>query len=143
MDDATTAASPCLGSGYLLPSGECTLFACPDGYYRHLKTCQPCDSSCLSCSGPGSSECLACPSDHYINQGVCHPRQAVAPSNFEVLELHSADPLLAPGDRDGSAALPFLDLRDAITRANELAAPFLATNVTIFLSKGPHFVPLE
>ena len=60
----------------------------------------------------------------------------------ELYVIHSADPLLPHGQRDGSAAKPFLDLRDAITQASELSAPFFSAEATIFLSKGTHFVPL-
>ena len=46
--------------------------------------------------------------------------------------------------RDGSEALPFLDLRDALLRARELSAPFIGATVTIYLAGlGSHFVPLE
>ena len=50
---------------------------------------------------------------------------------------------LPHSQRDGSEAKPFLDIRDPLIRAQELAAPYSNTNVTIYLLKGTHFVPLE
>ena len=57
--------------------------------------------------------------------------------------IHTADPGLNPSERDGSSTHPFLDLRDAIVRATELSAAYLSANATLFISKGPHFIPLE
>ena len=47
-------------------------------------------------------------------------------------------------DTDGSLAKPFLDLRDALRRADELAAPFTAASVTIYLSSADwHSLPVD
>ena len=39
--------------------------------------------------------------------------------------------------------LPFLDLRDALLRADELASPYSSASVTVFLTKGTHFITKE
>ena len=50
---------------------------------------------------------------------------------------------LPHSQRDGSETKPFLDIRDAMIRAQELAAPNTSAIVSIYLLKGTHFVPLE
>ena len=143
VDPEIMSASPCPNEGHLLlPSGDCTLFGCPEGYYRQNKTCIQCDISCRSCSGPGPSECFSCPADYYLNQGACIEKSSSAQSAFDVFVIHSVDPNTHASQQDGSAALPFLDLRDGLIRAQELAAPWTSANVTIFMSKGPHYIPL-
>ena len=74
-------ASSCEGDSWLLPSGECSLFGCPAGYFRSSSAtaCSQCDAACSECSGPSSSECLACSSSHYLNKlngqaGDCHAK---------------------------------------------------------------------
>ncbi|KAL4469881.1 hypothetical protein ABPG72_011102 [Tetrahymena utriculariae] len=47
-------------------STSCTI--CKQGYYLNGNICSPCDSSCLSCFGPGSNNCLICQqSGYYIS----------------------------------------------------------------------------
>ncbi len=45
-------------------------------------------------------------------------------------------------ERDGSHDNPFIDLRDALARAHELAAPHQGAIVTILLTRGTHFILL-
>ncbi|KAL4456740.1 hypothetical protein ABPG73_014766 [Tetrahymena malaccensis] len=44
--------------GYFLSSNQCTL--CFQGYYLNGNQCLQCDSSCLSCNGPGPNNCVIC-----------------------------------------------------------------------------------
>lgn len=46
-------------------------------------------------------------------------------------------------DRDGSPDNPYIDLRDAISRAAELAAPVNQAIVTIYLTRGEHYILLD
>ena len=72
------------------------------------------------------------------------------PPSFEIFVSPIAD-IVADGtgapilhsQRDGSESKPFLDIRDAMIRAQELAAPNTSAIVSIYLLKGTHFVPLE
>ena len=43
-------------------------------------------------------------------------------------------------NREGTEANPFINLMDAIRKADELAAPYFGSSVTISLSPGEHFV---
>lgn len=44
---------------------------CKDGWYSVFDRCSRCDSSCGTCSGPSSSNCLTCPTGSRLNNGVC------------------------------------------------------------------------
>ncbi len=48
-------------SGYFLYQGVCGA-TCPAGYYgdSSSKSCQPCDSNCLTCTGAGATSCILC-----------------------------------------------------------------------------------
>lgn len=46
-------------------------------------------------------------------------------------------------ERDGSLSNPFIDVRDALAKANELASSHSNAAITIYLTKGTHFVLLE
>ena len=46
-------------------------------------------------------------------------------------------------NRTGSFDNPFADLRDALRRGGELASKYTHASVTIFLTKGTHFILLE
>ena len=66
-------ASDCLSciSGFFLqniPGPSNCESTCPDGFYSDTatKTCLPCGSDCIKCSGPSSNECLSCPSGTYL-----------------------------------------------------------------------------
>jgi proprotein convertase subtilisin/kexin type 5 len=63
-----TTATNCLSCGlsvgsqmFLNPSATCVV-NCPSKYYPESisKTCLPCDSSCLTCSGPLATNCISC-----------------------------------------------------------------------------------
>ena len=70
-------------SGYYIISGVCrqcdvnshysnTAFTCVcnDGYYGTWSQCSACSSTCLTCSGPNTNQCISCPSNSPLN-GVC------------------------------------------------------------------------
>lgn len=59
-----TACSP----GYFLDSSNSCQIACPAGYYKNnlALTCDPCDSSCKTCSGPTKDECFSCNDGYYL-----------------------------------------------------------------------------
>ena len=53
----------------------------------------------------------------------------------------AADITRIPALRDGSLVTPFIDLTDALTRAQELAAPYTSTvQVNIYLTAGSHYL---
>lgn len=35
------------------------------------KVCLPCDTSCLTCSGPSNNECTSCATGEILINGVC------------------------------------------------------------------------
>ncbi|XP_062403414.1 furin (paired basic amino acid cleaving enzyme) b [Sardina pilchardus] len=48
-----------------------------------VQACLPCHSSCLTCSGPGPSDCLSCPTHSHVLLGAClnqSPVQRKSPS---------------------------------------------------------------
>ena len=48
---------------------------CPDNTFADTKRyCQPCDTTCSTCSGPNNGNCLTCVSPLYYNQGKCDIR---------------------------------------------------------------------
>ena len=47
---------------------------------------------------------------------------------------------LLNSERNGSDSNPFVNLRDALVKADEIAAPFSGHNVTILLSPGTHHI---
>ena len=48
---------------------------CPSNYFLDLlwNICRQCDSSCISCNGPTSLNCTACPSHFYAYDNECNP----------------------------------------------------------------------
>lgn len=79
-----SACASCFGSarsqcrscavGYKLHGSECLLdLNCPQGQYTDQQRgiCQPCDSSCGSCSGAGESACTTCAFGLVRNDKVC------------------------------------------------------------------------
>ena len=148
MDSVTSA---CTGWSWQLLSGECTLFGCPAGYYRSsaAKQCAQCDGTCSECAGPSPSDCLACPSTHYLNiingqAGDCHEKTTPSNSSESTFQLYVSANATFLADTDGSMAKPFLDLRDAIRRSDELAAPFTSATLIIYLlAANWHSIPLD
>lgn len=70
-----TISTNCTGCGrsaagiYLyLSSGAC-LATCPDGYYPKISTstCEQCDSSCHTCFGSSTTQCLTCTSGSWLS----------------------------------------------------------------------------
>ena len=70
--------------GYYIITGTCQLCdfnsvysntqltcVCKDGYFGTWNQCSRCDSSCARCSGPGSNQCLTCPSGSSFTSGYC------------------------------------------------------------------------
>ena len=74
------ACSQCTGSGntqcqacnsgyFLQPSSTTCLDSCPStGYFKNSThhMCDPCDESCLTCTGPAFSDCPSCSSGYYL-----------------------------------------------------------------------------
>ncbi|EAR90506.3 zinc finger lsd1 subclass family protein (macronuclear) [Tetrahymena thermophila SB210] len=72
-------------SGYrFLTSNKC-LINCPSNTFPNIQTnnniCQPCDSSCKTCDGPNSNNCLSCNAPQFFLQSTktcvlsCNPNQ--------------------------------------------------------------------
>ncbi|KAL4456738.1 hypothetical protein ABPG73_014764 [Tetrahymena malaccensis] len=59
---------------------------CSDGYYLNGSVCSQCDPSCLSCSGPTSSDCIICKQQgYYIStrlNNICTSQCDVSQSQF-------------------------------------------------------------
>lgn len=71
-------------TGYFIIGGTCMLCdvnsyysntqftcVCNNGYFGTWSQCSKCDSSCATCSGPGSNQCLTCSSSAVFNNGFC------------------------------------------------------------------------
>jgi len=50
---------------------ECPSIGTFSGVVGSVATCVTCESSCLTCGGPGSTDCLSCASDKYYDAGTC------------------------------------------------------------------------
>ena len=79
MDDATHSQTACNPTSFVMPTGECSSFACPKGYYREAsnKSCLPCEASCKECGGPLETDCYACEAGYYLqfdgsSRGKCY-----------------------------------------------------------------------
>lgn len=58
----------CISTHYLLED-RC-VEQCPDGYFKLLQVCAPCDEKCETCEDTEDS-CLTCPSNRYLHEGEC------------------------------------------------------------------------
>ncbi|SGY76706.1 BQ5605_C005g03509 [Microbotryum silenes-dioicae] len=69
-----TTCLTCPTSRPVLSSGRC-LLACSSSQYYDTSSisCQSCSSTCGTCSGPGTSDCLSCPSgsNTVLSSGAC------------------------------------------------------------------------
>jgi proprotein convertase subtilisin/kexin type 5 len=64
----------CPGVNNLLTNstGGYCLATCPStGYVQVGTTCQPCDSTCITCNGVSSNQCATCQSGYYLYNGYC------------------------------------------------------------------------
>lgn len=65
----------CPGVNNLLTNstGGYCLGTCPtaSGYVKVGTTCQPCDSTCITCNGIDASQCSTCQSSYYLYNGYC------------------------------------------------------------------------
>ena len=75
---AATDCLSCTVEAYPFLHGATCVAACPDaGYYSDVAidaeqaSCAACASSCLTCSGSASADCLTCPSGSYLDDGSC------------------------------------------------------------------------
>ncbi|ESU42163.1 Variant-specific surface protein, partial [Giardia duodenalis] len=78
--DKEDVCEACTSSKKLTPTGQC-VDSCDKlgNYYADGNVCQPCDSSCASCSTAGANKCLSCPAgkalkytdETPINGGSC------------------------------------------------------------------------
>jgi len=71
--DKCTACSP--SRPVLSSNGRCLLTCGKNQFYDTSSggtgACAQCDSSCATCTGPGSSNCLSCPSGRVLHGGTC------------------------------------------------------------------------
>lgn len=65
---SSTECLSCAGNLYFNSSANTCVYNCPDGSYSNTSdnTCSLCDSSCATCSGGVSSDCLLCPSASFF-----------------------------------------------------------------------------
>lgn len=61
----------CLSGFFFNPLTAACDSSCPDGYFADpvSRACVPCDSACLTCTGPGPSSCSSC-SPHFFSSGA-------------------------------------------------------------------------
>eukprot|EP00347_Sterkiella_histriomuscorum_P010294 403376857 len=69
---SSTYCTSCIYGPFQLNNGECTYFTCLDTQYRAIRpqlSCFECDSTCLTCQGESSFDCLSCrPKDQFVAQ---------------------------------------------------------------------------
>ena len=102
--------------------------------------------------GSEVDQCVECRADSFLwmyddfsRSGRCLPKTSatitfylIVSNLFSVVENGTPNQL-----RDGSLKNPFIDLRDAVSRAIELGAPHSNAKVTVLLTKGVHFITQE
>ncbi|XP_045923579.1 proprotein convertase subtilisin/kexin type 5-like [Micropterus dolomieu] len=71
-DREDSCLSCALGLIYLRKEGRC-LPSCPQGYYHDIahRTCEPCHTSCRTCSGKDSQSCGSCYPGYLLSDGLC------------------------------------------------------------------------
>ncbi|XP_004591833.2 proprotein convertase subtilisin/kexin type 5 isoform X2 [Ochotona princeps] len=62
--------------GYFMEDGRCVQSCSISHYSDHTsengqKFCKRCDTSCLTCNGPGFKNCTSCPSGYLLDLGTC------------------------------------------------------------------------
>ncbi|KAM4877564.1 proprotein convertase subtilisin/kexin type 5 isoform 1-T1 [Thomomys bottae] len=75
---AGAGADGCINctEGYFMEEGRCVQ-SCSISYYldrsseNTYKSCRKCDTSCLTCNGPGFKNCTSCPSGYLLDLGTC------------------------------------------------------------------------
>ncbi|XP_032146778.1 proprotein convertase subtilisin/kexin type 5 isoform X1 [Sapajus apella] len=75
---AGAGADGCINctEGYFMEDGRCVQ-SCSISYYldhsseNGYKSCKKCDTSCLTCNGPGFKNCTSCPSGYLLDLGMC------------------------------------------------------------------------
>uniref|UniRef100_A0A8C2YIS2 Proprotein convertase subtilisin/kexin type 5 n=1 Tax=Chinchilla lanigera TaxID=34839 RepID=A0A8C2YIS2_CHILA len=75
---AGAGADGCINctEGYFMEEGRCVQ-SCSISYYldhsaeHGYKSCKRCDTSCLTCNGPGFKNCTSCPSGYLLDLGMC------------------------------------------------------------------------
>ena len=69
-----TSCLSCKTGTYLLPSNNSCVACTVAGYYQDATSqqCLACSSSCKTCSGPTSSDCLSCNSTYNLLNGTCY-----------------------------------------------------------------------
>ncbi|KAM6183383.1 proprotein convertase subtilisin/kexin type 5 isoform 2-T2 [Erethizon dorsatum] len=75
---AGAGADGCINctEGYFMEEGRCVP-SCSISYYldhsaeHGYKSCKRCDTSCLTCNGPGFKNCTSCPSGYLLDLGLC------------------------------------------------------------------------
>ncbi|CAG9317242.1 unnamed protein product [Blepharisma stoltei] len=70
ISDSPICYSSC-PSGYVLLTGTTTCAKCASNQFISSGSCVNCDSSCLTCSGSSSSQCLSCASGYTLVSGTC------------------------------------------------------------------------
>ncbi|XP_069891868.1 proprotein convertase subtilisin/kexin type 5 isoform X2 [Dipodomys merriami] len=75
---AGAGADGCINctEGYFMEERRCVQ-SCSISYYldhsseNAYKSCRKCDTSCLTCNGPGFKNCTSCPSGYLLDLGAC------------------------------------------------------------------------
>lgn len=72
--DTTGKCGACAQGSFFNPTDSICYQPCPVGTYGHEGhwVCIPCDSSCLTCAGPTTSDCLSCAPSTYLVYSSCY-----------------------------------------------------------------------
>ncbi len=98
--------------------------------------------------GPSQQQCHSCKRGDYLDRQT-DERAGECLAKREVRSLHSlvvsnVISVIENGNhsdsRDGTPTNPFIDMRDALKKAQELAGPFTRVAVEELLTKGSHFI---
>ncbi len=107
-------------------------------------SCQACPAHCLDCDSTGTT-CYSCANGYYFDVAAqqCLAKSAPPPSSVLRLFVAAGSEPSSPNSHSGQADDPFFDLRDALSYANEVAAPFTTYEVVVYLEKGIHYITLR
>ncbi|CDW79376.1 UNKNOWN [Stylonychia lemnae] len=150
VDLTSISCQSCI-NGYYDQSLGC-LSKCPIGFFGvaqyskrgfiETSSCQICNSSCEECVS--NQYCSSCPRNYYLEKfsysksyGYCKLKEL----NYITTTLYvtNDDITVDVQNLDGSEALPFGDLEDAIERAYEIAAPYKHALITIYLKESANY----
>ncbi|CDW75099.1 UNKNOWN [Stylonychia lemnae] len=106
--------------------------------------CVACNPTCFECASNG--DCLICKLTYYLSTrgfrdrsyGICLKKNSLALTDKIYVNSLNSQNLNPVNTINGSYSNAYNTIQDAITRANELGAPYFIASITIILKLGTH-----